>query len=173
MLEANPKIRARISRRIRHPDVSSRKMRERGKRMTPNPRWMTPSPLRYGCLPGQTFDLPIVFVALSRGFCRGVRREKSDGRRAIPTNDRLTSFPYTSGCLRMSRQASIRRLVSEASMARSLSDSTAHWQEDHRRISDFSAFEYSLAHTFSVPCSSPRRASSSRRISWHRLSSSG
>ena len=44
----------------------------------------TPSPLRYGCLPGQTFYLPIVFVALSRWFCRGVRREKSDGSASHP-----------------------------------------------------------------------------------------
>jgi len=59
----------------------------------------TPSPLRYGCLPGQTFYLPIVFVALSRWFCRGVVERSRTARRAIPTNDRLTSFPHTSGCL--------------------------------------------------------------------------
>ena len=56
----------------------------RGKEMTQPATVGTPSPLRYGCLPGQTFYLPIVFVALSRWFCRGIRREKSDGSASHP-----------------------------------------------------------------------------------------
>ena len=75
-------------------------MRERGKRMTPTAMVGMPSPLRYGCALHQTFDWPDSRCAIALVLPRRPSREVGRLGEPIPTNDRLTSFPRTSGCLK-------------------------------------------------------------------------